>query len=369
MSVRSYLLVVQVGALLAMAVSAALSVDYFGMEAVYCGPDSGCVLAKALAQRWLYPLPVPLLGLFGFATLLALSAFARRLTVRRVFIATALVAGLTGLGLLGVQVWVLKRFCPGCVLVDLLAVVIAIAALFFGRTFDAVRPPPRLTPLVLVVYACLAVLVPVLWPHFRPSTPVPAPLLSLQSKTALTVVEFVDLQCPHCVALYPTLEQLRREHGSTLEVHRFHVPTERHRLARKAALLLNCTSKPEDAERLERALFLTAPLTEKTLFEAAISVGFTQAAMERCSADENSKRVLSEHRALFRRLGHLGMPTVFVGGERIVGAMPAVVYRAAIAKAQRTSGTRDVTSVAFWGIVIVFVLATYFVGQRNDPHD
>jgi predicted DsbA family dithiol-disulfide isomerase/uncharacterized membrane protein len=361
------LLVVQVGALLALGVSAALSVDYFGIEAVYCGPDSGCDLAKALAHRWLYPLPVPLVGLFGFTTLLALSAFTWRRAVRRLLIATASVAGLSGLGLLGIQVWVLKRFCPGCVLVDLLAVVIAIAALLFGRTDDAARPRvSRLTPLVLALYGCFAILIPGLWPHFRPEAPVPTPLLSLQSKTGQTLVEFVDLQCPHCVALYPTLEQLRREYGSSLEVRRFHVPTERHRLARKAALLLRCTSRPEDAERLERALFLTAPLTDKTLNEAATSLGFSQLSMERCWTDPNFERVLSEHRALFRRLGHLGLPTVFVGGERIVGAMPAVVYRAAIEKARRTPASREITSTAFWGIVALLVLGTYFVGQRND---
>jgi thiol-disulfide isomerase/thioredoxin len=270
------------------------------------------------------------------------------------------------LGLLAVQAWVLRRFCPGCVVVDLLAITAFIGVIIADRairTSKEVEVPLR--PLVVSTYLVIACVAPFLWPHFRPAASVPPPLLRFQKPDRTTLLEFVDLQCPHCVALYPALEQLRREYGDTISIQRIHVPPENHAVAFKAARLLTCLRAPKDVEILERVFFETPKLTELTVRTIAVSAGFTTSSMEACFTDEDSARRVREHRELFRQLGHLGLPTVFVGGERITGAKPLIAYQAAIFKARRSSARSKSEVFAFWGIVLMLMVTVYAIGQRD----
>jgi predicted DsbA family dithiol-disulfide isomerase/uncharacterized membrane protein len=343
-----------------------LLVDYLGTDAVYCGPESGCLAVKAAINQWFSALPVPLLGLLGFSLLLVLSFFADRKSARFWLRVLSGGAAFSGLSLLVVQAWVLRRFCPTCVVVDLLAITTSVGVLIADRadrTSKNVEGPLR--PLVALTYLGIACVTPFLWPQFRPAASVPPPLLRFQKPDRTTLLEFVDLECPHCVALYPTLEQLRREYGKTISIQRIHVPLEGHVTAFKAARLLTCLLSPKEADVLERAFFETQNLTELTFREAALSAGFTTSSMEACLADEASARLVRGNRELFRGLGHLGLPTVFVGGERINGAKPLVVYQAAIFKAQRSSARSKSEVSAFWGIVLMLMVTVYAIGQRE----
>jgi predicted DsbA family dithiol-disulfide isomerase/uncharacterized membrane protein len=361
------LLVVQVNATLVLSVSSALLVDHLGDNSAYCQANSGCVAAKEAALRWFGPVPVPAIGLIGFAVLLGLSLFVERRGVRRLLLASSVLGATIGLAFLVVQAFVLKRFCPGCVLVDGLAIVGCVATLLLDRVLRKTRTFTRpLRPLVVGAFASVAVVVPVLWPQFRPVPTIAAPLMAWQTPERTTLVEFVDLQCSHCKALYPTLEQLRREYGTAIAVRRFHVPAERHLQARQAARLLTCTSTTEQSERLERALFETMTLSERTLRDAARSVGMTERSIDECWTEPASARAVQQHIELFRKLGRFGLPTVFIGGERITGDRPAVVYRAAIARARRSPSSANAQTAAFFGLVILLLVTLYFAANRSD---
>jgi predicted DsbA family dithiol-disulfide isomerase/uncharacterized membrane protein len=343
-----------------------LLVDYLGTDAVYCGPESGCLAVKAVANQWFSALPVPLLGLFGFSLLLVLSFFFDRKSARLWLRVLSGGAAFCGLSLLVVQAWVLRRFCPSCVVVDLLAITTSVGVLIADRadrTSKKVEGPLR--PLVALTYLGIACVTPFLWPQFRPAASVPKPLLRFQKPDRTTLLEFVDLQCPYCVALYPTLEQLRREYGNTVFIQRIHVPQDGHDTALKAARLLACLKSPKEVDVVERVFFETQKLTELTFREAALSAGFTTSSMEACLADEASARLVRGNRELFRGLGHLGLPTVFVGGERIIGAQPRIAYQAAIFKARRSSSRSKSEALAFWGIVLMLMVTVYAMGQRE----
>jgi predicted DsbA family dithiol-disulfide isomerase len=315
-----------------------------------------------------------MVGVIGFTVLLGFTLGLPRRWAFRGLLAAATIATVSGAGLFALQAFVLNRFCPWCVVVDVLAVAIAVPTWLLARSLKTAKTVTLLLrPPVVACFAFAAGMVPVLWPHFRPATPVPAVLATLQDPERTTLVEFVDLQCPHCRALYPTLEQLRREYGDKIRIRRFHVPHSTHPISYQAARLIECASTAEQAYELERALFETSLFTERSVREAAHRVSITDAQMKRCWSDPASARAVQAHIELYRRVGRFGLPTTFVAGERITGAASAAFYRAAIARARRSPASARGQAAAFWGIVVLWLLSSYFVGNgvvgRGSPEE
>ena len=368
MRYRDYLLLTQLGILAAILLSAALLVDHLGATTAYCHVASGCAVARNAAVHWFGQIPLPLLGLLSFAGLLGATTQVQSSWGRRALLGGAILGGLLGGVLLAVQAFSLRTFCPYCVAVDLLAVVIAVLGSAWYWQGETSRTRHGLGLSEIGVYLAIAAVIPVVWPHFRPALPVPDGLVELRDPTKTNIVEFVDLECPHCRALYPTLEQLRLELGNGGHLLRLHAPFPGHQVARKAARLLNCLGPGEHAFALEEKLFLLSAITEFTLTKAAADVGITTQQLDACLNDPESEAALKRNWTLLERLGRTGLPLTFVEGERISGAMPLVVYRSAVERVRRSPSNARVQATAFFGIVFLLTLAIHWVlGPRN--HD
>lgn len=139
MGIRQRLLITRLAALVALAGSAALLLAYLRPNALVCGFESNC--EEVLSSRFgtILAVPLPVLGVAIFAALfeLSLSTTARSARLLRYL---ALAAAVGGLALILLQVFVLQRFCPYCLLVDFSAVATAYAA--FGRRSEAPLPVP-----------------------------------------------------------------------------------------------------------------------------------------------------------------------------------------------------------------------------------
>lgn len=364
MSARACHLYLELMILAVLALSVVLLIDQLGATAAFCQDLEGCAVAREVSRRWFGPLPLPVVSLVGYAALLGLTLAPRSRWAIRWSSVLALLGGMLGFGLLLVQALKIKEFCPYCVGVDLLSIMIAAFAGQLTRLTKCAQPYlPYLGPVTVVGYAVMALLTPPLWVHFRDSDPVPASLEALQVKGKVTLIEFVDLQCPHCRALYPTLEQLERELPASLIVRRLHVPFKSHPIARQAARLLHCAPDPGLTKRLEQALFATEVQSEPELIDVAKRVGVSETAARACWEDPNSERALEEQRRLFKSLGRQGLPVTYVGGERINGVMPKAIYRAAIERSQRPRSQVLGQSAAFLVLLLLLVPAIYFVGQ------
>src|SRR5208283_5072850 len=90
-----------------------------------CGFQSGCgeVLSSDYAQ--VFGVPLALWGTIAFGVLFVLSLLPR-IWIGRVFRILAVLAGLGGMGLLLLQILVIHRLCPFCLVVDLSALGLAI---------------------------------------------------------------------------------------------------------------------------------------------------------------------------------------------------------------------------------------------------
>jgi protein-disulfide isomerase len=119
----------------------------------------------------------------------------------------------------------------------------------------------------------------------------------------VTIVEFVDFQCPHCRRLHDELSDVLSSHGDRVRVVRKHVPLPNHAMADGAVARTlgldmdayrSCVTSPAVAERIEWDL------------------------------------------AAAKDAGVRGLPTFFIGNERFEGYRSADELSAAIERSLRT---------------------------------
>ncbi|HWZ88860.1 MAG TPA: vitamin K epoxide reductase family protein, partial [Polyangiaceae bacterium] len=183
---------VRLAAVLALAFSAALFVDYTGAVPTFCGVNSGCAAVRGSGYGYVvmagFPVPLPVFGMLGFALLLGV-ALTREL--RRWVPLIAAIGGLVGLSLFGLQAFAVGHLCSLCVTVDTLGVVAAVS----GWVFWKGEPSEPSAELGLrwgawPVLSVLALVAPLGWPRLRPAPPVPAGVRSLYRPGKINVVEF-----------------------------------------------------------------------------------------------------------------------------------------------------------------------------------
>src|SRR5690348_5780206 len=115
-------LVFRLALLVAIAVSTALLIDYMQPLPSFCDVGSGCYKVRASGYGTIFRVPIPLLGLLAFASLMAISLIENEIAYLLTRI-LALVGGGVGVLLLVFQGAYLGVFCKLCVVVDVSALV------------------------------------------------------------------------------------------------------------------------------------------------------------------------------------------------------------------------------------------------------
>lgn len=359
----------QLWILVAIIASTALLMDSLGSTPAYCGGAGGCLTAKRAARDWLGPVPLPLLGMLSFAGLLVITASTRTRVLDILEYGAALVGAVGGTCLLLAQAFVLKTFCPFCVVVDISAIAVFLILMLARRRAHRTGEPLHFLSLpAWLGLGVVAIVAPAVWPYFRPASRVPADLAEFQQPNRVSIVEFVDLQCSHCRALHATMEELRHRYADRIHFVRLHAPLRAHRVARLGARLIACLD-PDQAriELMNRSLFDGPEINQASLEAAAAGLGLSEAEVEGCWNDPSNEALVDSNLQRLERLGFEGLPTTYVGGERIVGAMPLVVYAAAIDRASRSDRMIGLESTAFFVLVTVLVTCLVWLGRRTQP--
>ncbi len=327
---RHLLTLVRVATLLALLTSTALLWHYLAPSesASFCGVGSGCEAVRKHAPK-VFGLShfVPLAGVVGFA-LLFWSAFLSN--PKRTVLVPAVIGGAVAVGLLLLQAVSIGEFCWMCVVVDMLGIGIALAAIALFRT-----DTPQAEPIRGWAWAglfALAINTPTAWDKVRPADDLPEALQQLQEPGKLTVVEFVDLQCPHCRRFNPILEAELARSEVPVAFHRVHVPLSIHPLAETAARAAVCAHHLGKGEEMEERL-LTQPLVPEVWFAHAVTLGLGRQTLEECLQAERTDKTVAEHRALFDATGSHSLPLTFVGNQRIQGAGDAAIVHRAVRRA------------------------------------
>jgi uncharacterized membrane protein/predicted DsbA family dithiol-disulfide isomerase len=323
--------------LAALAASAALLVD--GGNHL-CPFESDCDLVRG---SWLgRPLgvPLPALGALAFGGVFALS-LAPRSKAGRLLLPLALGVGLGGLGLIVAQGLVLGRLCPACLVIDSLAVVIALLAAVSRR-----RPLPETSPKALGLWASAAAALLALgvalgahgWDGSGEESPVPPQIVALWAPDTINVVEIYDFECPHCRRLHPFLLAFLQEQGDRVRHVRLTVPMPAHKQARHASRAYLCAFKQGKGREMAERLITARSLAPAACEQMASDIGLSLPAYRSCLADPSLDKKLDSDLAWVREAHPRGLPVVWVQDQKLAGLRPATALeelRQALRKAEQ----------------------------------
>ena len=156
----------------------------------------------------------------------------------------------------------------------------------------------------------------------------------------VTVVEYLDLECPSCRAAYPGVERLKTEYGGrvTFDVRHFPIPS--HRNAELAAVAVEAAGAQGKRDEMFRVLFDAQQEWggQQTSQRAAITalgrqLGLDGAAFEKALDDPALRERVLAQRSEGGKAGVTGTPTFFINGTKFTGAPSYDALKAAIEKA------------------------------------
>lgn len=303
-------------AVVGLAASLASLVDYLGASPAFCA-ETGCATVRESA--WSHPLgvPMPAIGVAFFAAAVALG-FVEAPRWRRTL---AALGAASAVGLIGLQAFAIGAWCKLCVVADLAALGHAVAVLSGARTlrFSIWRAGAAMSGLAAAV-AGLALWTRAPVPAAPPSSGLPGFVDAAQVPGAATVVEVVDFECPFCRRMQQRLDAAIAQAGAPVRVVRKMLPLPRHPHAMPAALAYCCADAQGKGDAMAAALFAAPPdeLSPEGCEQLAASVGCD---VERYRRDlAGAERRVAAEMAEVRAAGIHSLPTLFIAGERIVGA-------------------------------------------------
>jgi protein-disulfide isomerase len=153
-------------------------------------------------------------------------------------------------------------------------------------------------------------------------------------KSTVTIVEFSDLQCPHCKDAQPVLDKLLADEPNARFVFQ-NYPLPMHNWAAKAAYYADCVGRSSNEAfwkfvqgTFDQQVNLTESNADEKLTAIADASGVKGADVAVCAAKPDTKSRIDKSIALGTSVGVTGTPTVYVNGRRIgnvVGVPPEVL--------------------------------------------
>jgi protein-disulfide isomerase len=144
------------------------------------------------------------------------------------------------------------------------------------------------------------------------------------SKSAkITVVEWADFQCPFCVRVNPTLEQIKKEYGDKVRFAFKHLPLSMHAKARAAHQAAEAAHRQGKFWEMHDLIFESPrDLSPEVYLRYANEIGLD---IDRYNSDLSSssvRKVIDDDLAMAGKLGVTGTPSFFINGRFLSGAQP-----------------------------------------------
>jgi protein-disulfide isomerase len=144
----------------------------------------------------------------------------------------------------------------------------------------------------------------------------------------VTVVDFSDLECPHCKDFHPTLEKLMDEDKNVRVVFQ-NLPLPMHDWAAKAAAYADCVSRSSNEAfwKFTGSVFsaqgdITAANADEKLTGLADGAGVKGSDIAACAAKPETASRVEKSVALAKTVNVDSTPTLFINGRKV----PAVPY-------------------------------------------
>ena len=304
-------------ALVGFGASIASLFDYLAPAPQFCA-ESGCATVRASA--WAAPLgvPLPAVGIVYFAAMAVLSFRPRR----RLRLGLAAAGALAGIGLILIQGLAIGTWCKLCLVADPAAILGGIAVFAGAGTLRPSLPNIAAT----VPAAALVVLGLGLYAHrdepIAATEPLPASIAKEQRPGEVTIVEFVDFQCPFCRALDKKLREALARTDKPVRIVRKMVPLPSHTYAVPAAMAWCSADAQGKGEEMARELFTVPPeqLNPAGCEAIAVRIGCDLAKYRETFASAELHQRIEQDVADARAAKLEGFPTIFIGAQKFEGA-------------------------------------------------
>lgn len=327
-----------------------LAITYLTGAPIVCGIVSGCEIVRASAWATTFGIPRPILGLVFYGAILV-SLIIRTYKPRHkpdFWKSVTLLATFFGFiesGFLTlVQTFEIRAYCVWCLLSALCATILFILSFFEGEDH---LPENLVLRELKVVFISLATAFVVgglaLWlmltshvggalPSFLPggsTAPTQNDILPADlpyegpATSTVTIVEYLDLQCPGCKAFYPIMKQIRRDYAGRIKfAARVFILPEIHANSKGAGIAAECARRQgKYYDFIDAALLNQENLTRSDLIGYAESLHLDKQQFDACLDDPTAADRVVNDRKAGEALGVSGTPTIFFNDE-VLGGIP-----------------------------------------------
>lgn len=324
-------------ALAGLGFSVLLLVEYVSPSYAVCQAGGGCDAVRLSDYSSIFGIHVPVYGVAFFLAVLILSMVPHE-RARLAQLALTTIGAVAGLGFLYLQHSKIGEFCIFCVAVDSIVVLLAILALTLRKA-----PKPDLELPQFLIYGIAAVAVAATGfaiPTTQRETPpemvvveaLPEVIAAEHTDGVVTIVEFVDFQCPACRAQHEQMTAALRGYDDVVLVYK-HSPLMRHHHAKDAARAAICSK--DKLEDMADALFTAAQPSKDFADRYAQRLGLDMDEFRACLDSEATQKRLADDLEAAKQAEVKGLPTGFIGHERFDGVRPAAELRRAIERAKK----------------------------------
>jgi protein-disulfide isomerase len=144
----------------------------------------------------------------------------------------------------------------------------------------------------------------------------------------VTIVEFSDMQCPHCQKAAPVVEQLLAQEPDAHFVFQ-NFPLPMHNWAEKAAAYVDCVGRASNdavwkfiQKTFEDQTNITEANLDEKLKAIATASGANADETVACAAKPETKSRIEASEALGKSVGVTGTPTLFINGRSVGATVP-----------------------------------------------
>jgi protein-disulfide isomerase len=158
------------------------------------------------------------------------------------------------------------------------------------------------------------------------------------AKAAVTIVEFSDLQCPHCQKAAPMIDQLlAQEPEARFVFQNFPLPS--HNWAAKAAGYVDCVGRASEASPSNDAVWkfiqktfdeqpnVTEANVDEKLKAIVTAVGANADEIAACAVKPETTARVEASIALGKSVGVTGTPSLFINGQNVPTGAPVELWK------------------------------------------
>ncbi|HEX6738346.1 MAG TPA: thioredoxin domain-containing protein [Vicinamibacteria bacterium] len=145
----------------------------------------------------------------------------------------------------------------------------------------------------------------------------------------VTVVEFLDYECPYCHRVQDVVEQLLHQNqGRVRFVHREYLIGKPRSM--EAARAARCAGEQGKFWEYHRSLLTQPDMSDASLDKKAQTLGLDSGRFQSCRASDRYDAAIRQATENGAELGVSGTPTFFINGRRLVGVRPVESFQQVI---------------------------------------